>query len=956
VSEFLAEARVLIRPDTTAFRAALVAELAAVTKGVTVPVPVIPVVAAGAAGAQVSAQTAVTQGLVAQAAAAKQAAGAQEELGRRTGQTTKQLLGAGTASQSLNAGLLGLRAAAGTTAVIGLGAVSLAAIAAGNALRTAVASASGLERQLNIFQATVGASALEMEQASAAAEQLGSDIRLPGVSAQDAASSINLLARAGLSVQDSIEGSRGTLALAAAAMTDVGTASTITASALNSFGLAGADASRVADLLTGASIEAQGEITDMALALQQASAVANLAGLSLEDTVTFITQLAQAGLRGSDAGTSLRVALIRLIAPTSAAAGQLKELGVRIRDAQGNVRPEIFTDLQAALQGLDEAASQRVLFKIFGTDALRAAAILGREGPKAFDATQEAITKLGLAEEVAAGQTKGLSGDFERLKNEAGETALVVGQLASPVLSGLAQMATTTFGAINKLAGVVGLGAVAPVAETAGERLSRLTVELGSARQELEAFRESAGGFVSPVEADAIAALEQKIADLEKATRDATDATLGFGPPLVGVTQELIDLTLAAGKAATALGGPLTAAMIAGQTQAQQTAIAQSRAFGENALQELIDLRDRIDVILEGPRRPTGPALEALLNQRASTLAQIEAIFQQNAQDKQEAADRIARAQDAADQAFVDKVERGATRRANRLLIAEGTKTLADDIATQRSIRQFYRDRIAEVRRTVDDAKLAARLIGQFTKEVVTAEQAIAQAQLEQRQRRQDARQERERLAREAAETRSASIDLDIELAETTENETAEVAARNRKIRELQRQLAAEAEAHGKNTLLYKQIRNEIASEKAALDDLRSEQDAATDSARSFRQATFEFLQAQQGFAANLLGNLIPSSATAGLVGNAGLAAPVGASAPPPGTGVVPIDFGLGAQAAVTEAKQTGGPTSGQAQTTNGLLGMIYRELVALNDGEKTPEATRQRKRSNAVMDGVGGG
>ena len=117
-----------------------------------------------------------------------------------------------------------------------------------------------------------------------------------------------------------MDGARGVLQLATAAQIDNVNATKLVAGALNSFALSGNEAVRVADLLTGAAKESQGEISDMGTALAQASAVAHLAGVSIEDTVTFLTELSKAGISGGRAGTSLRVAFLRLINPTAAAA------------------------------------------------------------------------------------------------------------------------------------------------------------------------------------------------------------------------------------------------------------------------------------------------------------------------------------------------------------------------------------------------------------------------------------------------------------------------------------------------------------------------------------------------------------------------------------------------------------------------------------------------------------
>ena len=90
------------------------------------------------------------------------------------------------------------------------------------------------------------------------------------------------LAKAGLSVRDSLAGARGVLQLSAAAQIGIADATELSASALNAFQLAGGEAVHVADLLANAANNAQGSISDMGLALRQSAAVAKLVGISLE--------------------------------------------------------------------------------------------------------------------------------------------------------------------------------------------------------------------------------------------------------------------------------------------------------------------------------------------------------------------------------------------------------------------------------------------------------------------------------------------------------------------------------------------------------------------------------------------------------------------------------------------------------------------------------------------------
>ena len=214
------------------------------------------------------------------------------------------------------------------------------------------------------------------------------DLQLPGVSATDATKAMLELSKGGLDVQDTLGGARGVLQLAAAGALEVGEAAGIAAQALSTFNLPGEEATRVADLLTGAAQSATGEVTDMALALSQAGAVAANAGISIEDTVTALALLAKNGLLGSDAGTSLRTTILRLIPSTKEAQEAVAALGISIADAQGNLLPlsNIFEQYRTALAELTPVQQQQALTTIFGTDAIRAAAIFAREGADGFAA------------------------------------------------------------------------------------------------------------------------------------------------------------------------------------------------------------------------------------------------------------------------------------------------------------------------------------------------------------------------------------------------------------------------------------------------------------------------------------------------------------------------------------------------------------------------------------------
>lgn len=363
-------------------------------------------------------------------------------------------------------------------AVLSANAAFIAGTVAAIAFGKSVQSAASFTSQLSVFGVTAGATADQMEEVAAAAVRLGQDVTLPGVGAAEAAEAMTNLAKAGLDVEDSLAGARGVLQLATAAQISNAEATELAASALNAFGLAGTEAVHIADVFANSANLAQGSITDVGIALQQASAVARQVGVSFEDTVALLTLLARNGIRGSDAGTSLRVAFTRLIAPTEEAAAVLDDLNVAVRDSQGNLRPEVFADIAKAMGGMSRAQQDANAKIIFGVDALRAYSIVAREGLGSLNATRTALEEEGSAAELANARMTGLTGAAENLKNQLSSLGLILGSLVTGPLTGFTNVAADLVSILNQTAGaVIGLG---KSAKGAFDELKELTtIEIG---------------------------------------------------------------------------------------------------------------------------------------------------------------------------------------------------------------------------------------------------------------------------------------------------------------------------------------------------------------------------------------------------------------------------------------------------------------------------------------------
>jgi len=385
----------------------------------------------------------------------RRAAASQASAARTSARSQAQLSRGAQASLLSIGGVRGATLAASRSFLVGAAAITIFA--------KAVQSFADLETNLEVFRATTSSTADEMTRVRDAAVALGADLTLPNVSAGDAAGAMVELAKAGLSVQDSITGARGVLELATAAAIDNAAATQLVANALNAFGLQGRDAITIADTFANAANAAQGSIADIGTAFQQAAAAGRQVGLSFQDTSLFLTILAKNGLRGSDAGTSLRTALIRLVHPSKEAAKELKGLGVEIRDAAGNLRPDVFIQIAEATKKLSPAARDAVVALVGGQDAFRAITILGRQTIEQFIGLRKALREQGTAAELAAARTKGLHGSVEAL----GSVLQTVGtELGASVGPGLASFTR------NLAQGVTALANSEQVAKTLNDTLA----------------------------------------------------------------------------------------------------------------------------------------------------------------------------------------------------------------------------------------------------------------------------------------------------------------------------------------------------------------------------------------------------------------------------------------------------------------------------------------------------
>jgi TP901 family phage tail tape measure protein len=331
------------------------------------------------------------------------------------------------------------------------------ALAIAGGLTLAITKAINFEKQISAIGAVSGATGQQMDALRAKALQLGADTTF---SASEAANAMEELAKAGVGVDDILNGAAdAAVNLAAAGGVDLPTAAEIAANALGQFQLKAADLAHVVDLIAGAANASAISVDDFNLSMKQAGAVANLVGVSFDDMATAIALMGRNGIKGSDAGTSLKTMLLNLQPATKKQREEFKRLGIITKDgsniffdARGNMKSlaDISGILSDKTKKMTAAQKSATLELLFGSDAIRAAAILTKNGADGFKSMADAMGKIKAAD-VAKTRMDNVAGSVEQLKGSLETAAITIGTALIPAIRKITDFITLLTNKFNTL-------------------------------------------------------------------------------------------------------------------------------------------------------------------------------------------------------------------------------------------------------------------------------------------------------------------------------------------------------------------------------------------------------------------------------------------------------------------------------------------------------------------------
>jgi TP901 family phage tail tape measure protein len=337
-------------------------------------------------------------------------------------------------------------------------AATFATVGVGSLVKDSISLEMTFSQTMSTMASVAKVPAADMKALSDLAIKMGADTTF---SAGEAGEAMLELAKGGLSAATIRAGGlEGTLTLAAAGGLGLAEASTIASNALNTFSLKGSDMASVAAALAGGANASSASVESLGQALGQVGPGATIAGLSLQDTVGVLSSFDAAGIKGSDAGTSLKTMLTRLVPSTNQAKAAMRELGLKFTDAQGEFLPitSVAEQLRQKLSKLSAEQQTTALSTIFGSDATRAASVLMKEGAAGIGRYIAATKDQGAATEVATARMSGTAGAWEAFKGSVETAKLQLGLFLAPTIqAGLAKLST---GVNNIVPGVKALAAL----------------------------------------------------------------------------------------------------------------------------------------------------------------------------------------------------------------------------------------------------------------------------------------------------------------------------------------------------------------------------------------------------------------------------------------------------------------------------------------------------------------
>ena len=298
----------------------------------------------------------------------------------------------------------------------------------------AVKTAADFDSAMSKVAAVSGATGKDFDDLRSKAREMGAKTKF---SATEAAEAMNYMAMAGWKTGDMLGGIEGVMNLAAASGEDLATTSDIVTDSLTAFGLKAEDSGHFADVLAAASANANTNVSMMGETFKYCAPVAGALGFSVEDTAEAIGLMGNAGIKASQAGTSLRSIMTNLTGDVKLSGAAIGDVTIATTNADGSMRSlsAILADCRVAFGGMTEAEKANNAEALVGKNAMSGFLALMNAAPEDIDKVSGAVNNCkDAAKNMADTMQDNLEGQMTILKSQLQELAISFGDLLMPAV------------------------------------------------------------------------------------------------------------------------------------------------------------------------------------------------------------------------------------------------------------------------------------------------------------------------------------------------------------------------------------------------------------------------------------------------------------------------------------------------------------------------------------------
>lgn len=286
-------------------------------------------------------------------------------------------------------------------------------------------------------QSISGATAEDMVVLSEKAKEMGKTTKF---SATESAQALTYMAMAGWKTQDMLNGLPGIMDLAAASGEDLALVSDIVTDAMTAFGMSTEESSKFADILASASSNANTNVAMLGESFKYVAPLAGSLGYNVQDTSIALGIMANSGIKASQAGTSLKTALVNMAKPTDAMTSVMKQYGLSLQNTDGSMKSlrEVINMLRENMGDLDEATLAQASSTLFGKESLAGMLAIINASESDYNKLTNAIdNSSGASKKMADIMNKTAKGQITLLKSNLESLGIQIGEKLLPHINDL---------------------------------------------------------------------------------------------------------------------------------------------------------------------------------------------------------------------------------------------------------------------------------------------------------------------------------------------------------------------------------------------------------------------------------------------------------------------------------------------------------------------------------------